>query len=163
MSWSSAAKRHRVACTFEIVRGTNERRAAGTSERDLVIAGGLARPIAGHFRVEHRRWWSFEAAAGPFLLARGLWTAPGSVVTLLRGRDAAAARLFDMAAQIAAATDSLLAVLCTPALAGDGRDRALDRRTRGDAPGPGPDRSGTGGTGRAARTACPARLPHDRI
>ena len=30
----------------------------------------------------------------------------------------AAARLFDMAAQIAAATDSMLAVLCAPALAG---------------------------------------------
>ncbi len=113
----SAAKRRRVACTFEILRGTNERRVAGTSERDLVIAGAGTRPIAGHFRVEHRRWWSFEGAAGPFLVARGLWTAPGSVVTLLRGRDAAAARVFDMAAQIAAATDSMLAVLCAPALA----------------------------------------------
>jgi hypothetical protein len=47
-----------------------------------------------------------------------MWTEPGSVVILLRARDAAAARLFDTAAQIAAATDSMLAVLCAPALAG---------------------------------------------
>jgi hypothetical protein len=114
---ASAAKRLRVACTFEIVRGANEPRVAGSSERELVIAGGLARPIAGYFQVEHRRWWSLQAAAGPFLLARGLWTASGSVVTLLRDRDAAAARLFDMAAQIAAATDSMLAVLYAPVLA----------------------------------------------
>ena len=84
----------------------------------MVISGGMARPVAGYFRVEHRRWGSLGAATGPFLLARGLWTAPGSVVALLRDRDAAAARLFDMAAQIAAATDSLLAVLCAPALLG---------------------------------------------
>lgn len=113
-----AANRRRVKCTFEIVRGADELRAAGASERDLVITGGSARPIAGHFRVE-RRWWSLlEAAAAPFLLARTLWTAPGSVVTLLRDRDAAAARLFDMAAQIAAANDSTLTVLYVPALIG---------------------------------------------
>ena len=113
-----AAQRHRVTCTFEIVQGENERRVTSASESDLVIAGGLARPIAGHFRVEHRRWWSLEAAAGPFLLTRGVWTTPGSVVTLLRDRGAASARLFDMAAQIAAATDSMLTVLYAPALAG---------------------------------------------
>jgi nucleotide-binding universal stress UspA family protein len=116
------AQRHRVACTFEIVRdeivrGTSEHRVAGSAEHDLVVTGGLARPIAGHFRVERRRWWPLDAAAGPFLLARGPWTAPGAVVTLLRDRDAGAARVFDIAAQIAAATDSMLAVLCAPALA----------------------------------------------
>jgi hypothetical protein len=113
-----AAKRHRVEFTFEIVRGTEAIAASGASERDLLIAGGLTRPIAGHFRVEHRRRPSVEAAAGPILLARTLWTARGSVVILLRDRDAASARLFDTAAQIAAAKDSGLAVLCAPPLAG---------------------------------------------
>ena len=86
-------------------------------ERDLVVAGGLTRPIAGHFRVEQRWWSSVETATGPFLLARSAWTAPGSVAILLRDRDAASARLFETAAQIAAARDSILAVLCTPTLA----------------------------------------------
>ena len=117
-SWSARQSGTGSTCTFEIVRGTSELRVAGASERDLVITGGLTRPIAGHFRVEHRWRSSVESAAGPFLLARSLWTAPGSVVILLRDRDAASARLFDTAAQIAAATDSMLAVLCAPALAG---------------------------------------------
>jgi nucleotide-binding universal stress UspA family protein len=115
---ASAAKRRQVECTFEIARGTTELRIAGASERELMITGGSSRPIAGHFRVEHRWWSSVESPAGPFLLARSLWTAPGSVVILLRDRDAASARLFDTAAQIAAATDSTLAVLCAPQLAG---------------------------------------------
>ncbi|MGE0258627.1 MAG: hypothetical protein AB7T18_07720 [Alphaproteobacteria bacterium] len=118
-----AARHHQVAWTFEIVRGADERRVAGASERDLMIAGGLDRPIAGPFRVAHRRWRRLETSAGPFLLARGRCmaaaTAPGSVVTLLRGHDAGAARVFDMAAQIASATDSVLAVLCAPALANE--------------------------------------------
>ena len=115
---ASAAKRRQVECTFEIARGTTELRIAGASERELMITGGSSRPIAGHFRVEHRWWSSLETMAGPFLLARLLWTAPGAVVILLRDRDAASARLFDTAAQIAAATDSTLAVLCAPPLAG---------------------------------------------
>ena len=90
-----------------------------------MITGGSSRPIAGHFRVEHRWRSSVESPAGPFLLARSLWTAPGSVVILLRDRDAASARLFETAAQIAAVTDSTLAVLCAPRWRG-GRDGAMD-------------------------------------
>jgi hypothetical protein len=112
-----AAKQRRIACTFEIVRGANEPRVVGAAEHDLVVTGGLTRPVAGHFRVAHRWWSSVDAVTGPFLIARTLWTAPGSVVMLLRDRDAAAARLFDTAARIAAATDSVLAVLCAPPLA----------------------------------------------
>ncbi len=135
----AAAKRHRVECTFEIVRGAIAswrwpalRNAtwwspAGWADRSPGISGSS-------------RWWSsIETAPGPFLLARSAWTAPGSVVILLRDRDAASARLFETAAQIAAARDSMLAVLCAPTLAGSGRDGAVDRRTRGDAPGPGAD------------------------
>ena len=112
-----AANRHRIECTFEIVQGTNATAVAGASQRDLVVAGGLTRPIAGHFQVEHRWRSSVKTATGPFLLARSAWTAPGSVAILLRDRDAASARLFETAAQIAAARDSILAVLCTPTLA----------------------------------------------
>jgi hypothetical protein len=118
----SAARRHRIECTFEIVRGeivqdASGRLTAGVSEHDLVVAGGLARPVAGHFRIGPR-WRPLQRImAGPLLLARTLWTAPGPVVTLLRDRDAAAARLFDTAARIAAATDSALAVLCASPLA----------------------------------------------
>ena len=124
-----AAKQHRVDFTFEVIPGTGEFRAAGVSKLDLLIAGGLTRPIAGHFRVE-RRWQSpIEAAAGPILLARTLWTAPGSVVILLRDRDVASARLFDTAVQIAAATDSGLTVLCAPALAdAEGIERWIAER-----------------------------------
>lgn len=117
-----AARRHRIECTFEIVRGeivhdTDGRLTARVSEHDLVVAGGLVRPVAGHFRVGPKWRPLLPAATGPLLLARTLWTAPGPVVTLLRERDAAAVRLFDMAARIAAAKDSELAVLCAPALA----------------------------------------------
>ena len=157
-----AAKRHRVECTFEIVRGTNELRVAGASERDLVVAGGLTRPIAGHFRVEHRWRSSLEATAGPFLLARSLWTAPGSVVILLRDRDAASARLFETAAQIAAVKDSMLVVLCAPALAGAAgmeqwiTERAATHPVRVQV------EAAPVGTGHVERTAQPARLPRDR-
>ena len=114
----AAAKRHRVECTFEIVQGTNRETAvAGASERDLVVAGGLTRPIAGHFQSGTSVAVVGQGRAGPFLLARSAWTAPGSVAMLLRDRDAASARLFETAAQIAAARDSILAVLCTPTLA----------------------------------------------
>ena len=47
----AAAKRHGVTCSFEIVRGASESALIGASERDLVVAGGLTRPIGGHFRA----------------------------------------------------------------------------------------------------------------
>src|SRR5262245_37957611 len=52
-----AAKRRGVKCTFEVVRGALSVAAAHVSERDLVVAAALGRPIAGHFRLECR-WWS---------------------------------------------------------------------------------------------------------
>jgi hypothetical protein len=124
----AAAKQHQVKCTFEIVRGASEIAAASASERDLVVAGGLARPVAGHFRVERRWWPSVAAAAGPFLLARTLWTVPGSVVVLLRDRDPASVRLFDAAAQIASARDGVLVVIIPPALAANAFDRWISDR-----------------------------------
>ena len=125
----AAAKRYQVDCAFDIVRGPNEIAVAGASERDLVIAGGLTRPIGGHFRVEPRWWPSLQRMPGPLLLARAAWTVPGSVVVLLRDEGAASVRLFDAAAQIAAANDSLLAVLSSPSVArGAGFDRWIADR-----------------------------------
>ncbi len=114
----AAAKRHGVECTFEIVRGASESALTGASERDLVVAGGLTRPVAGNFRVESRWWSSIEVTPGPFLLARRAWSASGSVVMLLRDRGAASARLLEAAAQIAQAADRVLTVICPPAVAG---------------------------------------------
>lgn len=116
-----AAKRHGVECSFEVVRGASESALTGASERDLVVAAWLTRPIAGNFRVECRWWSSIEVAPGPFLLARHLWRASGSVVMLLRDRGAGSVRLLDAAAQIAQAADRVLTVICPPAVAGAAR------------------------------------------
>jgi len=114
----AAAQRHRVKCTFEIVRGASELAVSGASERDLVVAGGLTRPIAGHFRVESRWWCSIGAAAGTFLLARHAWSAAGGVVMLLRDRGPATVRLLDVAAEMAETRGGILIVICPPAVAG---------------------------------------------
>jgi nucleotide-binding universal stress UspA family protein len=114
----AAARRHRVEASFEIVRGASDTVLAAASERDLVVAGGLTRPIGAHFRMTCRWWSALEAARGPLLLARHAWSTSGSVVLLLRDRDAASVRLFEAAAQAAAAADRDLTVICPPAVAG---------------------------------------------
>ena len=125
----AAATRHGVTCTFEIVRGASNSALASASERDLVVAGGLTRPIAGLFRVECRCWSAIEVTPGPFLLVRHAWSASGEVVMLLRDRDPASLRLLEAAAQIAEAGDSGLTVICSPALAGSaGFDEWLAER-----------------------------------
>src|SRR5216683_685857 len=110
----AAARRHGVTGSFEIVRGASGSALTAASERDLVVAGALTRPIAGHFRVECRWWSSLEAVPGPFLLVRHAWSARGSVAMLLRDRSPAASRLLAAAAQIAEATDALLIVIRAP-------------------------------------------------
>lgn len=114
----AAASRHRVAASFEIVRSAPDAALSGASERDLIVAAGLSRPIARHFRVEYRFWAAVEVASGPFLLARHAWTGSGSVVALLRDRGPGAARLIEAAAQIAHAADLGLTVICLPEVAG---------------------------------------------
>lgn len=131
----AAAKRHGATASFEIVRGASASALAGASERDLVVAGALTRPIAGHFRVECRWWSSIEGVSGTFLFARHAWRASGSVAILLSDRRAASARLLEAAAQIAQTADSLLTVICSPAVAGKGfekwiADRLADRPVR---------------------------------
>ena len=115
---AAAAMRHRVDYHFEGVRGGSETALSGASERDLVVAGGLARPIAGHFRVESRWWSSIEIATGPFLLALHGADASGSVVALLDDRGTASARLLAMASRIAEAGDGALTVIRPAADAG---------------------------------------------
>lgn len=114
----AAAKRHGVTVSFEIVRGASERAVSGASERDLVVAGALTRPIGGHFRVESRWWSSIEITPGPFLLARHAWSTSGSVAMLLGDRSPASVRLLEAAAQITQAADRMLTVICPPAIAG---------------------------------------------
>ena len=114
----AAAKRNSVKGSFEIVRGASESALSGVTERDLVVAGALTRPVAGDFRVECRWWSSIEIAPGPFLLARDVWDTTGSVVMLLRDRDPASVRLLEAAGQIAEAASGVLTVICPPALAG---------------------------------------------
>ena len=107
----AAAQLHGVTASFEIVRGASTSALSAVSERDLVVACALTRPIAGHFRVECRWWSALEAMPGPFLLARHAWNAQGSVAMLLRDRGPASVRLFEAAAQIADAADAQLTVI----------------------------------------------------
>jgi nucleotide-binding universal stress UspA family protein len=126
---SAAAKRHAVDYSFEIVRGASEIVLSGVTERDLVVAGALTRPVAGDFRVECRWWSSIEAATGPFLLTRGGWDRVGSVVMLLHDRGPASVRLLEAAAQAAEARGGELTVICPPAVAGaDGFETWLAER-----------------------------------
>jgi hypothetical protein len=113
----AAAKRHGVEYSFEIVRGAAEAVLSAVTERDLVVAGALTRPIGGHFRVECRWWSSIAAAPGPFLLARDAWDSAGTVVILLRDRGLASVRLIEAAARVAEAREGILTVICPPAIA----------------------------------------------
>lgn len=114
----AAARRHRVEVSFEVVRGGSATALSGASERDLVVAGAVCRPIAGYFRVECRWWSSIEIAPGPFLLARHGFDAISGVVVLLRDRGPASARLLATAADVAATGDGALTVICPAAIAG---------------------------------------------
>ncbi len=129
---AAAAKRHGVKYTFEVVRGASKSAFAGASERDLVVAGGLTRPIGDHFRLECRWWSSLDAAQGPFLLVRHAWSASGAVVMLLRDRSRASARLLEAAVHVAQAADRGLTVICPPAVAGrEGLDKWIAERLAG--------------------------------
>lgn len=112
----AAADRRHVACSFEIAQGGSETALSAASERDLVVAGGLTRPVAGQFRLESRWWSSIEVMPGPFLLVRGGGSRTGSTVMLLRECGPAASRLLDAAAQVSEARDGTLRLVCTPAL-----------------------------------------------
>jgi len=113
---AAAAKRHGVAWSFEVVRGSSVGDRFGASERDLVVAAALTRPVAGHFRVECRWWSSINAAPGPFLLARRAWEASGAVLIMLRDRSQGSVRLLDAAGRIAEARNTKMTLICTAEL-----------------------------------------------
>jgi hypothetical protein len=115
---AAVAERHRIAWSFEVVRGSTAAALACASERDLVVAGALTRPVAGHFRVEARWWSSLDAVSGTVLLARRPWAASGSVLIMLRDRSARSARLLDAAARMAQAKTGALTVIGEPRLVG---------------------------------------------
>jgi len=115
---AAVAERHRIAWSFEVMRGSTAAALACASERDLVVAGALTRPVAGHFRVEARWWSSLDAASGTLLLARRPWAASGSVVIMLRDRSARSARLLDGAARMAKAKTGALTLIGEPRLVG---------------------------------------------
>jgi hypothetical protein len=114
---AAAAARHRIDWSFEVVRPAAGGPLVMASERDLVVASTLTRPIGRHFRVEWHRWSAIAQVAGSFLLARRGWSEGGSVSALVRDRGAASARLVAAAARLAAAANGALTVLCAPDLA----------------------------------------------
>jgi hypothetical protein len=115
---AAAAERHGVAWSFEVVRGSSVAARFGASQRYLVVAGALTRPVAGQFRVECRWWSSINAAPGPFLLARRAWEASGAVLIMLRDRSQGSVRLLDAAGRIAEARNTTMTLICTAELAG---------------------------------------------
>jgi nucleotide-binding universal stress UspA family protein len=98
---AAAAARHRVKSSFEVVRGSPMGELLGTSERDLIVACSVTRPIGAHFRVECRWWSSVGIAPGSFLLTQRPWSSVGSVLALLRDREPASVRLLEAAALLA--------------------------------------------------------------
>jgi nucleotide-binding universal stress UspA family protein len=114
----AAAKRHRVKGSFAVARTNSAGALAEIGERDLMVAGTLTRPVAGHFRVECRWWSSVAVAQGPVLMTRHAWGGAGTIVMLLRNRAPASERLLAAAAQLAEAENTRLTVICPPALAG---------------------------------------------
>src|SRR5579863_1089050 len=104
----AAAARHHVKSSFAVVRGPL---AAALREGDFVVAGAATRPGGGHFRVRSRWWRGHAATRHPLFLAQRRWQVGGSVVTVLARRDAAAARLLQLAAEIAGLGSRALTVL----------------------------------------------------
>jgi hypothetical protein len=116
---AAAAARHGIDWSFEIVRLAAGGPLVAMTERDLVVASTITRPIGRHFRPEWRWWSAIERVTGSFLLARHGWSGGGAVFALLRDREEGSTRLIAAAAQLAAATNGTLTVICPPDLAGE--------------------------------------------
>lgn len=111
-----ATQARAVAFSFEVVRGSAESILSAASDRDVVVAGALARPVAGQFRVESRWLTALERVPGRVLLTRESQDRRGAVV-LLRERSAGSARLLQAAARIAELRGAPLTVISPPPLA----------------------------------------------
>jgi len=114
---AAAAARHRLEWSFAVVRGPLVAAAIGEATDDFLVAGASTRPIGGHFRVASPWWPAAATIARPLLLARRAWETSGSVLTLLRRKSPEAARMLDLAAQIAGFGGGALTVLAAPDLA----------------------------------------------
>lgn len=114
---AAAAQKHAIENSFEVVRGSAETALAVASESDLIVAGALTRPVAGHFRIESGWPAAVELAPGPILLARDRSDKSRGVVVLLRERSAGFARLLQTAARMAELGGGALTVICPPVLA----------------------------------------------
>lgn len=127
---AASARRHGVAWTFDIARGDT---AGGLSaEGDFFVACTATRPIGGHFRVECRWWSATESGPATRLLAHREGDPHDVVAALLRGEDAAGARLLAAALSLAEANDARLAVICSVSLADEpGFKTWLDQRLAG--------------------------------
>jgi hypothetical protein len=112
---ASAAARHHVEWTFATVHGSLG--AAGLGEHDFIVAGAATRPIGRHFRLKRRSRRPPDSAHS-LLLARRDWLSGGSVMAILKRRDAAAMRLLNLAGEIAGFGAGRLDVLAAPDPAG---------------------------------------------
>jgi nucleotide-binding universal stress UspA family protein len=116
----AAAQKHAIEYSFEVMRGSAETVLAVASERDLIVAGALARPVAGHLRTASRWLAVLALAPGPMLLAcDDRDKRPGAVV-LLHERSAGQAQLLQTAARIAELGGGNLTVMCPSMLAAAG-------------------------------------------
>jgi hypothetical protein len=104
----ATAGRHHVESSFAVVRGPL---ADALAEGDFVVAGAASRPVGGHFRVRSRWWAASATTRHPLFLARREWQAGGSVVAVLAGRGRDAARLLQLAAEIAGLGSRALKIL----------------------------------------------------
>ncbi len=110
---AAAAERRGVEWSFAVARGPLADEAG-----DFVVAGAVTRPLGAQARLPTR--WR-PAAAGlphPLLLARREWGTGGSVLVMLRRRGPEAARLLDIAAELAELDGGGLTVVGAPDTAG---------------------------------------------
>jgi hypothetical protein len=115
---SSAAARHHVKWSFEVVRCLLAAEATRAGAHDFVVVSATTRPISTHFRIASRWWSLITVVERPFLLARREWDSGGSVIALLRDRSGEGARMLDIAAQIAGFGNRVLTVVGAPDLSG---------------------------------------------
>ncbi|MBV8121558.1 MAG: hypothetical protein JO081_16655 [Alphaproteobacteria bacterium] len=112
-----AVRSHAVEYSFEVVRGAAGAVFSAASERDLIIASALARPVAGYFRLASRWLAVLEQTPRPLLLTKEAWHKTGGVTVLVRDRSPGSARLLQAAAPIAKLDSEPMRVVCPPTLA----------------------------------------------
>jgi nucleotide-binding universal stress UspA family protein len=113
---ASAAKRHGIDASFEIVRGPAADHIGASSAGDFLVCATTTRPVGSHFRMECRWQSAVELGAASYLLAQGAG-GEGTVAALLRDRGPESERLLGATARLAEAHGGRLAVICSPELA----------------------------------------------